>query len=84
MVYDGRGSLCDMRMFNFLRIYGHGQIVVGHFVLLYVSMLWGLVLCVMANLLIFPWAIRERLWDVVVIMCFFTVIEGTKLASMVL
>ena len=70
--------------FTILRWYGHAQIVVGHFVLLHVSMLWGLSLCVMANLLIFPWAIKERLWDVVIIMCFFTVIEGTKLASMVL
>ena len=69
-------------MSNFLRVYGHGQLVVGHFVLLYVSMFWGLVACFSANLLILPWAVKERLWDVVIIMCFFAAIEGSKLGSM--
>ena len=70
-------------MYKFLRVYGHTQVVVGHFVLLYVSLTWGLVLCFTANLLVLPWAVRERLWDVVVIMCFFSVIEGSKLYSLV-
>ena len=70
-------------MKDFLRIYGHAQVVVGHFILLYVSLTWGLVLCFTANLLILPWAIREKLWDVVIIMCFFAGIEGSKLVSMV-
>ena len=71
-------------MSSFLRVYGHAQLVVGHFILLYVSLLWGLIFCFTANLLILPWAIREKLWDVVVIMCFFAAIEGGKLLQMVL
>ena len=32
-----------------LRYYGNAQVLVGHFVLLYFSMFWGLVLCFTAN-----------------------------------
>ena len=72
-----------MVMNKFLRVYGHTQLVIGHFILLYVSLLWGLVLCFSANLLILPWAIKEKLWDVVVIMMFFAAIEGGKLLEIV-
>ena len=66
---------------NLLRVYANCQLVVGHFVLLYVSMLWGLVLCFSSNMLLMPWAMKDRLWDVVAILSFFSVIEGGKLVE---
>ena len=66
-----------------LRYYGNAQVLVGHFVLLYVSMFWGLVLCFTANLLLMPWAVKYKFWDVVIILGFFGVIEGSKLMSLV-
>ena len=70
-------------MVKVLRVTGHSLTIVGHFVLLYVSLVWGLALCVVANTMILPWAVRDKLWDVVIIMSFFFVIEGTKLLSLV-
>lgn len=65
-----------------LRYYGNAQVVVGHFLLLYVSLFWGLVLAFSANLMLLPWAVKNKFWDVVVILCFFAVIEGSKLVSL--
>ena len=65
-----------------LRYYGNAQVVVGHFMLLYVSLFWGLVLAFSANLMLLPWSVRNRYYDVTVILCFFSVIEGTKLVSL--
>ena len=67
-----------------LRYFGNIQILVGHFVLLYISMFWGLILCFTGNVLLMPWAVKEKFWDVAVILSFFGVLEGAKLASMVL
>lgn len=72
-----------MRSLDSLRWIGNISLVVGHFVLLYVSMTVGLAICFISNGMILPWAMRDRLWDVVIILCFFGVIEGTKLYSLV-
>ena len=66
-----------------LRYYGNAQVLVGHFVLLYHSMFWGLILCFTANALLMPWAVRYKFWDVAVILGFFAVIEGSKLSTIV-
>ena len=65
-----------------LRVFANAQLVAGHFVLLYVSLFWGLVLCFSSNLLLMPWAVKDKLWDVVAILSFFSVIEGAKLLSL--
>ena len=67
-----------------LRYYGNAQVLVGHFVLLYFSMFWGLVLCFTANAMLLPWAVKNKFWDVVIILCFFAVIEGSRLISLIL
>ena len=68
---------------NVLRVYANCMLVVGHFVLLYVSFFWGLIISFSSNLLLMPWAVKDRLWDVVVILSFFTVIEGGKLIEII-
>ena len=70
------------RILTTLRYYGNAQVLVGHFVLLNISMFWGLMLSFTANALLMPWAVKHKFWDVVIILMFFFVIEGSKLASM--
>lgn len=71
-----------MRALDTLRWVGNICLVIGHFVLLYVSLPVGLFVCFVSNGMILPWAVRDRLWDVVIILCFFSVIEGSKLVSL--
>jgi len=40
---------------------------------------WGLAVCFTANVLLFPWAIKGKYWDVVIIATFFSVLNGSKL-----
>jgi len=68
-----------MKVLDTLRWVGNISLVIGHFVLLYVSLPIGLGVCFISNGMIMPWAVRDRLWDIVIILCFFGVIEGSKL-----
>ena len=65
-----------------LRWIGNVSLLVGHFIMLYVSFFWGLTLCFVSNLGVLPFFLRAKMWDVVILMTFFLVIEGAKLASM--
>ena len=67
------------RALTSLRYVGNTLVIVGYFVLLYVDMIWGLAVCLSANVLLFPWAIKGKYWDVVVIAAFFSVLNGSKL-----
>ena len=61
-----------------LRYIGNTLVVVGYFVLLYIDMMWGLAVCFAANVLLFPWAIKGKYWDVVVIAAFFSTLNGSR------
>ena len=67
------------RCLTALRYIGNTLVVVGYFVLLYLSTLWGLAVCFVANVMLFPWAIKGKYWDVVVLASFFSVLNGSKL-----
>ena len=41
-------------------------------------MIWGVAICFTANILLFPWAIKGKYWDVVIIAAFFAVLNGAK------
>ena len=62
-----------------LRYFGNALVIIGYFVLLYIDMNWGLAVCFTANVLLFPWAIKGKYWDVVIIAAFFSVLNGSKL-----
>ena len=61
-----------------LRYIGNALVIIGYFVLLYINMIWGLAICFTANILLFPWAIKGKYWDVVIIAAFFAVLNGAK------
>lgn len=58
---------------------GNLSIVVGYFVLLNVDVTTGVYIRLFANTLILPWAIRSKLWDVVILLSFLMCIEIHKL-----
>ena len=62
-----------------LRYIGNAQVIIGYFVLLYVHEFTGLALCFCANALLFPWALKEKAWDVVIIAAFFAALNGGKM-----
>ena len=62
-----------------LRYFGNAMVILGYFVLLYVNLVWGLAICFTANVLLFPWALKGKYWDVVIIAAFFSALNGTKL-----
>lgn len=66
------------RCLTALRYIGNTLVVVGYFVLLYLSPIWGLAVCFVANVLLFPWAIKGKYWDVVVLASFFAALNGSK------
>jgi len=62
-----------------LRYIGNALVILGYFVLLYIDLKWGLAVCLTANVLLFPWALKGKYWDVVIIAAFFSVLNGSKL-----
>ena len=70
-----------MKAYNVFRWIGNVSLLVGHFILIYVSVPVGLVICLSSNLMVMPWSYEEKYWDVLVLLSFFSVIEGTKLLS---
>lgn len=67
-----------MNFLVFLRYVGTILVIVGYYVLLYVNVFWGIVLRMIANIILLPWAIKNKLWDFVILLCFFLVIEFHK------
>lgn len=68
----------NARSLTALRYIGNTLVVVGYFVLLYINMMWGLAVCFIANVLLFPWAVKGKYWDVVVIAAFFSTLNGSR------
>ena len=67
------------RTLTTLRYLGNAQVIIGYFVLLYIHEFTGLALCFTANGMLFPWAIKGKFWDVVIILSFCTVLDGGKM-----
>lgn len=65
-----------------LRYVGNIFLIIGYFFLLHVSVKMGLILNLIGGFLTVPFAVQNKLWDVLVICAFFTVIEIVKLSSM--
>ena len=66
------------------RLVGNLSIVVGYFVLLNMDLVTGVIIRLIANILIIPWAARSKLWDVVLLMSFLMAIEIHKLVVLFL
>ena len=73
-----------MKTYNLLRWIGNVSLLIGHFILIYVSVPIGLVICLSSNVMLMPWSVKEKYWDVLVLLSFFSVIEGSKLITLII
>jgi hypothetical protein len=64
------------------RYLGNILLVTGYFILLYFDMRFGLILKTIGGALCIPFAIKNKLWDVVFICSFFGVIEIAKIIQL--
>jgi hypothetical protein len=69
--------------YSTLRIIGSSLLVIGYFVMLNIDVFWGVVLRFFANALSFPWALKNKVWDFVILLGFFMVIEFFTFVKMV-
>jgi len=68
-----------MNKTSFLRYTGNTLLVIGHFVLLWGPIESALVVKIIGGLLIFPFAISYKLWDVVALEFLFGSMDVSKL-----
>jgi hypothetical protein len=64
---------------SFCRYVGNILLVIGYYILLWGDQKVGLVLKCVGGMLSIPFAVKYKLWDVIFLCGFFTVIEITKL-----
>jgi hypothetical protein len=58
-----------------LRYIGSITVIIGYFILLNYDVLTGVSLRLIANSITLPWAIKYRVWDLIVILVFFSAID---------
>ena len=61
-----------------LRYLGSILVLIGYYFLLNVDILTGVSLRIIANCLSLPWAIKYKIWDFVILLVFFLVLEIAK------
>ena len=66
-----------------LRYLGSILVLIGYFFLLNVDILTGVSLRIIANCLSLPWAIKYKIWDFVILLVFFLVLEIAKFIEIV-
>jgi hypothetical protein len=67
---------------NTLRITGSTLLLTGYFVLLYVDVLLGCWFRLLGGLLMLPFAIKIKVWDVVGLQSFFAMIDLSKIIQL--
>ena len=68
-------------MLSKLRILGCILIVGSHFTMVYVSVVIGVILHLLADIFTIPYFIKYRMWDMVIMLSFLIVIGVSKLVS---
>jgi hypothetical protein len=67
---------------NQLRVLGSLCLIVGYFLILYVSVYWGCWIRLIGNLAMLPFAIKIRTWDIVGLEAFFSAIDASKIIQL--
>jgi hypothetical protein len=67
-----------------LRIIGSFLLLAGYFILLYVDVLLGCWFRLIGGLLMLPFAIKIKVWDVVALQSFFATIDLSKIIQLTL
>lgn len=69
---------------SLLRYIGNLLLVIGYFILLWGDFKYGLLVKSIGGLLTVPFAIKLKLWDVLILCAFYSTIEFTKLIQLFL
>ena len=67
---------------NRMRIMGSICLIVGYFLVLYVSVYWGCWIRLIGNLAMMPFAIKIKTWDIVGLEAFFSTIDISKIIQL--
>ena len=67
---------------NQLRVLGSVLLIVGYFLLLYVSVYLGCWVRLLGNLAMMPFAVKIKTWDIVGLEAFFSVIDASKIIQL--
>ena len=67
---------------NQLRVLGSVFLIVGYFLILYVSVYWGCWIRLLGNLAMLPFAVKIRTWDIVGLEAFFSAIDASKIIQL--
>jgi len=67
-----------------LRYFGSGMLIGGYFTILYVDVLTGVAMTLVSDIICAPYAIRRRYWDIIMVISVFTVINVSKLITLLL
>jgi len=62
-----------------LQTIGSILLIVGYFILLYQSVLIGCLFRFIANLLLLPYPLKQKYWNLVVLEGFFLAMDGSKI-----
>ena len=65
-----------------LRYIGSTTVIIGYFILLNYDLQTGVLIRLIANSISLPWAIKYRVWDLIVILVFFSAIDLHKLITL--
>ena len=66
---------------SFFRYTGNALLVLGHFILLWGSLETALIIKIIGGLLVLPFAVKFRLWDVVALEMLFGSMDVTRLVQ---
>ena len=77
-----RSYLHDASMTVTLRYIGHILIVLGYFIVLNVSVFFGVLVGMSGHSLVLPWAIQNKMWDLIILLAFFVTIQLAKLIEL--
>ena len=69
---------------NQLRVIGSASLLVGYFLLLYFDVRVGCTFRLVGGLLMIPFAVSIKTWDVVALQTFFAVIDASKIIQLTL
>ena len=67
---------------NQMRVLGSVLLIVGYFLILYVSVYLGCWVRLLGNLAMMPFAVKIRTWDIVGLEAFFSVIDASKIIQL--
>lgn len=70
-----------MKNTSLLRYTGNALLVLGHFILLWGNLETALIIKIIGGLLVLPFAIKFRLWDVVALEMLFGGMDVTRLTQ---